>query len=234
MNKKQHDLNDILVMQCKDVKIRFADAGQQLEVLHGINLDVVAGDFISIVGNSGSGKSTLLHILAGLENASEGEVIIHGQKISGLNKTQRALLRGQYLGFIYQLHHLLPEFTAVENVAMPLLLRGVAKKHAYEQAATWLERVKVGHRLQHRPSALSGGERQRVAIARALSAEPSCILADEPTGNLDSTTASQIHELMLELNESGTSFIIVTHDRDFAQMAKRRFEMRDGYLHTHI
>ncbi|HCK91486.1 MAG TPA: lipoprotein-releasing system ATP-binding protein LolD, partial [Gammaproteobacteria bacterium] len=167
------------VIACDAVKIRFADAGDQLEVLHGINLDVHTGDFVSIVGNSGSGKSTLLHILAGLEQPSEGEVSILGTALSPLNKTQRALLRRQHLGFIYQLHHLLPEFTALENVAMPLMLNGMTRKQACEAAQHWLEKVKVGHRVKHRPSALSGGERQRVAIARALVTNPACVLADE-------------------------------------------------------
>lgn len=220
------------VIACDAVKIRFVDAGDQLEVLHGINLDVHTGDFVSIVGNSGSGKSTLLHILAGLEQPSEGEVSILGTALSPLNKTQRALLRRQHLGFIYQLHHLLPEFTALENVAMPLMLNGMTRKQACEAAQHWLEKVKVGHRVKHRPSALSGGERQRVAIARALVTNPACVLADEPTGNLDSSTAAQIHELMVDLNESGTSFIVVTHDRLFADMATRRYEMIDGRLES--
>ena len=220
------------VIACDAVKIRFADAGDQLEVLHGINLDVHTGDFVSIVGNSGSGKSTLLHILAGLEQPSEGEVSILGTALSPLNKTQRALLRRQHLGFIYQLHHLLPEFTALENVAMPLMLNGMTRKQACEAAQHWLEKVKVGHRVKHRPSALSGGERQRVAIARALVTNPACVLADEPTDNLDSSTAAQIHELMVDLNESGTSFIVVTHDRLFADMATRRYEMIDGRLES--
>lgn len=218
------------VLQCCDIKIRFRDAGAELEVLHGIDLNVHSGEFVSIVGNSGSGKSTLLHILAGLEQASEGEVYIVGQPVSGLNKTQRALLRQAHLGFVYQLHHLLPEFSAVENVAMPLMLGGLSIQHASEKALYWLDRVGVAHRKNHRPNALSGGERQRVAIARALVTDPQCVLADEPTGNLDSNTAGYIHALIQELNESGTSFVIVTHDIQFASMAGVCYEMHDGVL----
>lgn len=218
------------VLCCQGVKIRFRDADTELEVLHGIDLSVYGGEFISIVGNSGSGKSTLLHILAGLEPASEGEVLIAGQSVAALNKRQRALLRQSHLGFVYQLHHLLPEFSAIENVAMPLMLGGVTSKKAKQRALYWLKKVGVDHRQGHRPNALSGGERQRVALARALVTEPKCILADEPTGNLDLTTAGQIHELICELHLAGTSFVIVTHDQHFAAMAQARYEMQDGRL----
>ena len=218
------------VLQCQNVKIRFRDADAELEVLHGIDLTVQKGEFVSIVGNSGSGKSTLLHIMAGLEQASEGAVYIAGEAVARMNKTQRALMRQAHLGFVYQLHHLLPEFSAIENVAMPLMLGGTSRKKAHEAALHWLERVGVDHRKSHRPSALSGGERQRVALARALVTNPKCVLADEPTGNLDSTTAGHIHALIQELNQTGTSFVIVTHDTQFASMAQARYEMKDGVL----
>lgn len=236
MNKVTPQLNESdiqeSVIECQDVKIRFRDAGHELEVLHGIDLRVGAGEFISIVGNSGSGKSTLLHILAGLEQASEGTVHIMGKNVGQLSLAQRAQIRQAHLGFVYQLHHLLPEFSAVENVAMPLMLGRTSKKMALEKAAYWLEEVGVAHRLNHRPSALSGGERQRVAIARALVTEPDCVLADEPTGNLDSNTAEQVQQLLAELNATGTSFIVVTHDQIFASKAKSRYEMRDGRLYN--
>lgn len=218
------------VIECRDVKIRFNDAGDEIEILNGIDLDVLRGNFISIVGNSGSGKSTLLHILAGLEQASEGVVRILGQEVARLNRAKRAQLRQSHLGFVYQLHHLLPEFTALENVAVPLMIGGVKRKSALEQAAHWLKQVGLDHRYSHRPSALSGGERQRVAIARALVTSPDCVLADEPTGNLDAHTAAQVQELLFELNSQGTSFIVVTHDTQFASRAPLQFEMIDGAL----
>lgn len=228
MNDQPHTNKSVL--ECQNIKIRFRDAGHELEVLHGIDLQVQPGEFVSIVGNSGSGKSTLLHILAGLEQASEGKVFIADADVGQMDRTQRALFRQAHLGFVYQLHHLLPEFSAVENVAMPLMLGGTKRKAALAEADTWLEKVGVVHRRTHRPSALSGGERQRVAIARALVTQPKCVLADEPTGNLDSVTAQQIQTLLVDLNQQGTSFVVVTHDKDFADLATSRYEMHDGRL----
>ena len=218
------------VIQCSNLKMTFDDAGSPLEILHGINFQVEVGGFVSIVGNSGSGKSTFLQLLAGLESPSFGSVTIAGQRIDTMNKTERAAFRRDHLGFIYQLHHLLPEFSAAENVAMPLLLKGIKKSLAIETAKVWLDKVGLSHRFHHRPNALSGGERQRVAIARALVAEPVCVFADEPTGNLDTHNANQIQDLMLELSELGTCFVVVTHDTAFSQRAKTQYLMTDGCL----
>jgi len=219
------------ILEAAAVQMTFIDANRQVEVLHGIDLSINQGDFISIVGTSGSGKSTLLHVLAGLETASAGQVRIAGQDIAGLNRAQRAQLRQQHLGFVYQLHHLLPEFTAAENVAMPLLLAGQNAKLAKEKAEHWLSQVSMSHRISHRPNALSGGERQRVAIARALVNEPACVLADEPTGNLDLETALQIQQLLQTLHQQGTSFVVVTHDQAFAKLAPRQLTMQNGRIH---
>ena len=218
------------VLECKSLSMTFNDAGHQLSVIENVDFLVYPSNFISIVGNSGSGKSTLLHLLAGLESPTSGEVYLHGEAIQRLNKTQRALMRRQHLGFVYQLHHLLPEFSALENIAMPLRLRGDSPKAALEASAYWLEQVGLSHRSSHRPSALSGGERQRVAIARALCSEPSCVLADEPTGNLDEHSALQVQDLLIDLASKGTSFIVVTHDRKFAARAPLQYKMHDGLL----
>jgi len=218
------------VIECRDLQMSFDDAGDALNVLQGIEFRVFPGDFISIVGNSGCGKSTLLHLLAGLESPSQGEVYVAGQLVNSLTKAQRATMRRQSLGFVYQLHHLLPEFSASENVAMPLMLRGETKAKSLEQANHWLERVGLSQRIKHRPSALSGGERQRVAIARALAGNPKCVLADEPTGNLDEHSAAQVQDLLFSLAETGTSFIVVTHDNRFAGRAMLRYKMSDGLL----
>jgi lipoprotein-releasing system ATP-binding protein len=220
-----------MMLRCENICKSYRDGTHVTPVLHHINLQVPTGQMVAIVGSSGSGKSTLLHILGTLDQADSGELILAGQKISALNPTQKSQLRNQQLGFIYQFHHLLMDFTAEENVAMPLLIRGMSQADALKKARMMLERVGLGHRLTHRPSELSGGERQRVAIARAVVGEPSLILADEPTGNLDHQTAESIYQLMRELNRDlGTSFIVVTHDPDLAAKLDRQLYMRDGKL----
>lgn len=220
-----------MMLSCKNICKSYRDGAHVTPVLHQINLQVPAGQMVAIVGSSGSGKSTLLHILGTLDQADSGELILAGQHIAQLNPTQKSQLRNQQLGFIYQFHHLLMDFTAEENVAMPLLIRGVSQADALNKARQMLTRVGLGHRLTHRPSELSGGERQRVAIARAVVGEPALILADEPTGNLDHQTAESIYQLMRELNRDlGTSFIVVTHDPDLAAKLDRQLFMRDGKL----
>ncbi len=221
-----------LIVQCKDLRKSFAEGKNRIEVLKGIEFSVYRGELVAIVGNSGSGKTTLLHLLGGLDLPSSGSVAISGRDLSRLNETQRGQLRNELIGFVYQFHHLLPEFNALENVAMPLLLRkGISVKQASEQAGHYLDQVGLSHRVTHKPSELSGGERQRVAIARALVTQPDCVLADEPTGNLDIHTAKEIQHLMLDLNEKlNTTFIIVTHDLSLAGQVKRVFKMEDGKL----
>ena len=219
------------VLSCRNLHKYYIQGPQKLHVLRGIDLAIGSGELVAIVGASGSGKSTLLNMLGGLDLPSEGEVSIGGEAMSGLSEQRRGELRNRSLGFVYQFHHLLPEFTALENVAMPLLIRGDSAASAAEQASEMLAQVGLAQRLRHKPSELSGGERQRVAIARALVARPRCVLMDEPTGNLDHKTAETIHLLIEQLNQQlAISFIIVTHDLQLADRLDRRLTLVDGEL----
>jgi lipoprotein-releasing system ATP-binding protein len=219
-----------IILQCKKLTKRY-QGELDVEVLKGVDLSIQAGERVAIMGVSGSGKSTLMHLLGGLDKPSGGEVILDGININQISPTKLAQLRNKSLGFIYQSHHLLGEFTVLENAAMPLLIAGLAVKEARTRAIALLERVGLGHRIEHKPGELSGGERQRAAIARALINKPSIILADEPTGNLDTKTADSVYQLMLELNqELNISFLVVTHDHSLAARMGKVLHMEDGLI----
>lgn len=219
------------VLLCRNLGKRYVEGPQSVDVLSGVELNLQPGERVAIVGSSGSGKTTLLNMLGGLDTPSEGSVWLAGEELSALAEKARGLLRNRALGFVYQFHHLLAEFTALENVCMPLLIGKMPIPEAQQRATTLLERVGLGHRLSHKPSELSGGERQRVAIARALVNQPKLVLLDEPTGNLDHHTARSIQELMLELSTSlQTAFLVVTHDLSLAQQMDRALRLDEGRL----
>ncbi|MEO3739282.1 lipoprotein-releasing ABC transporter ATP-binding protein LolD [Kosakonia sp. WA-90] len=227
-------MNKIL-LQCDNLCKRYQEGSVQTDVLHNVSFSMAEGELMAIVGSSGSGKSTLLHLLGGLDTPTSGDVIFRDQPMSKLSSTAKADLRNRELGFIYQFHHLLPDFTALENVAMPLLIGKKKPAEIDSRAREMLCAVGLEHRATHRPSELSGGERQRVAIARALVNNPRLVLADEPTGNLDARNADSIFQLLGELNRSqGTAFLVVTHDLQLAKRMNRQLEMRDGHLSTEV
>jgi len=226
MNEPAHP-----VVECRGLQKTFHDYSVDVEVLRGVDLTVQPGQQVAILGASGSGKSTLLHLLGGLDSVTGGEVFVDGQSMAKLRDAERGRVRNYSLGFIYQFHHLLPEFTAIENVAMPLLVRGARPDEVRHQAVQLLSRVGLGERLHHKPGQLSGGERQRAAVARALITSPRCVLADEPTGNLDRRTAEQVYGLMLELNQTlGTSLLVVTHDTHLTEHMDAVLTLEDGVL----
>lgn len=224
-------MSDKAVLRCQNLGKRYEEGPQTVDVLTGVELELLPGERVSIVGSSGSGKTTLLNLLGGLDTPSQGSVWLDGEELSALNEKARGLLRNRAMGFVYQFHHLLPEFSALENVCMPLLIGRTSIAEARRKASALLERVGLGHRLSHKPAELSGGERQRVAIARALINEPKLVLLDEPTGNLDQHTAHGIQQMMLELSTSlRTSFLVVTHDQSLAAQMDRTLRLEDGRL----
>lgn len=223
-------MNDV-VLSCRDLVKTYHQGPLHVEVLRGVTFSINRGETVAVVGASGSGKSTLLNLLGGLDEPTSGKVFLEDQDMFALSDNQRGLLRNRSMGFVYQFHHLLPEFTALENVSMPLFIGKVDKKTAKERAGDMLTKVGLAQRLDHKPAELSGGERQRVAIARALVAQPACVLMDEPTGNLDRHTGQSIHNLMMELNQQmQTSFVVVTHDEKLAQQMGRVLSLADGSL----
>ncbi len=225
-------MNEEIVLACEHLQKNYEEGPQQIHVLRDINLHIQKGERVAIIGSSGSGKSTLLNLLGGLDTPTSGDVWVSGKQLAALDENARGQLRNRYLGFVYQFHHLLGEFTALENVAMPLLIGKVSVKESTQRATEILGRVGLGKRLQHKPAELSGGERQRVAIARAMVTRPACVLMDEPTGNLDQETAQSVQALMWELNrEFDLSFVIVTHDKQFATTMDRVLELKQGELH---
>lgn len=218
------------VLQCRALSRVYEDGDRRVTVLREVNLALAAGEKIAVIGASGSGKSTLLNLLGGLDNPTGGQVLMAGRDLAALDERELCQLRNRQLGFVYQFHHLLPEFDARENVAMPLLIGGTARAEAWNRAAAMLERVGMSHRLDHRPGQLSGGERQRVAIARALVGSPDCVLMDEPTGNLDPHSAGQVLALIDELGQERAAFVVVTHDPAIARRMNRTLELREGVL----
>lgn len=227
MNKEMHNL----VIDCQNMIQYFDDGTSRVDIFQNLNLQVEAGQRLAIIGASGSGKSTLLYMMGGLDKIKSGKLLIDGCDVSQLNAKKLGILRNKTLGFVYQFHHLLQEFTALENVAMPLLIRGDSTTQAKEQASYLLEQVGLAHRLKHKPGELSGGERQRAAIARALVTNPKCLLADEPTGNLDNNTAKQVYDLLIKLNEEmKTSLVLVTHDEKLAARMDNVLMLSDGTL----
>jgi lipoprotein-releasing system ATP-binding protein len=232
MSEAMHEAGNVLVLGCTGLGMVYAEGKLRTPVFDGLELGIGKGETVAIVGASGAGKSTLLHLLGGLDTPTAGEVFVVGQKMSELSDTARGKLRNRALGFVYQFHHLLPEFTALENVMLPVLLGGAKVPEAERRARELLEAVGLGHRLEHKPGELSGGERQRAAVARALVNRPACVLGDEPTGNLDEKTAANVFDQMLELNrEQHTSLVVVTHDRRLARRLDRVLELREGKLH---
>jgi lipoprotein-releasing system ATP-binding protein len=225
-------MSDAPIISCRHVVKTFGQGDVAVEVLRDVNLDLQRGERIAIVGSSGAGKSTLLHLLGGLDSITAGEVRVEGKDLTRLNARERGILRNQTLGFVYQFHHLLPEFSALENVAIPLMIRGESPSFSKAKARIILDKVGLSSRLTHKPGELSGGERQRAAVARALVTEPRCVLADEPTGNLDSKNASHVYKLIMELNvELKVSLIVVTHEMSLAKQMDRVLSLENGVLH---